>query len=495
MEVGNKRLTDDEFFSERQTVLAEWPTGKEVDLDEAIAYHKTLPPTKNFALKLAEAKRNGVILLNGCGGADTLERHIELLRYLQDKGQADVLPTWVDAMTRNHHYAEAEKAVKEAERTGKVVLNGLPIVHYGVAGTRKMIASVKLPVCIYANGPDIRLIAEIALAGGHTGTTMGGSLCAFWGYTGNLPLETVIRYYQYKYRLEGYYEERGVPIMTEIVGAVSGMISPSAVLAPTIIEALIAAEQGVKHMRLVNRFYGNLAQDIATAVTLRKLGREYLDKLGYKDVLIYILTHPPYGKFPLDDAQAFPLLGWSIIVAVLGGCDIAYFPTIDEGRQIPTKENNAATHRHNRVVLNILKDQKIDLLSNSAVVNETEMAEREAKAILDSVLNLGKGDAVVGAVRAVEAGVLDQPFAATQRTLSKVLGVRDAQGAVRYLDHGNFPFTRDIIEFHKEKIAERAKKEGREISYDAVIGDLFALSQGKLVSSPGWQAEALSAAK
>ena len=92
-----------------------------------------------------------------------------------------------------------------------------------------------------------------------------------------------------------------------------------------------------------------------------------------------------------------------------------------------------------------------------------------------------------------QMGVLDQPFATTQKTLSRVIGVRDAQGAIRYLDHGNLPFTRDIVQFHKEKIAERAKKEGREISYDAVVGDIFALTRGSLISSPSWQAEELGA--
>ena len=72
---------------------------------------------------------------------------------------------------------------------------------------------------------------------------------------------------------------------------------------------------------------------------------------------------------------------------------------------------------------------------------------------------------------------------------SKILSVRDAHGALRYLDTGNLPFPNDIKEFHKEKIAERARKEGREISYDAVIGDIFALSRGRLISIPSWQEE------
>ena len=124
------------------------------------------------------------------------------------------------------------------------------------------------------------------------------------------------------------------------------------------------------------------------------------------------------------------------------------------------------------------------MLSNKAVMIEAEMVERETRAILDRVIDLGDGDVVVGTIRAIEAGVLDQPFVTTQKTFSKVMGVRDAHGAVRYLDRGNLPFASDIVQFHKEKIAERAKKEGRKASYDAVVGDIFALTRGSLISSP-----------
>ena len=117
------------------------------------------------------------------------------------------------------------------------------------------------------------------------------------------------------------------------------------------------------------------------------------------------------------------------------------------------------------------------------------MVEKETRAILDKVIELGDGDVAIGAVRAFEAGVLDQTFATTCRTLRKVLGVRDAQGAIRYLDHGNLPLSKEIINFHKEKIAERSKKEGRKIGYDSLVGDIYAPSRGRLISTPFWYTE------
>jgi len=58
------------------------------------------------------------------------------------------------------------------------------------------------------------------------------------------------------------------------------------------------------------------------------------------------------------------------------------------------------------------------------------------------------------------------------------MGVRDNEGAVRYLDHGNLPFTNEIIEFHRGKIAEREKARGRKVDYESVVHDLFSVSRG-----------------
>ena len=59
MELMNKRLSDDEFFSQRQEVLQQWPTGKDASIDEGIAFHKSLPEHKVFTHKLNLAKKNG----------------------------------------------------------------------------------------------------------------------------------------------------------------------------------------------------------------------------------------------------------------------------------------------------------------------------------------------------------------------------------------------------------------------------------------------------
>ena len=49
MEIQNKKLSDDVFYKERAEVLTQWPTGKDVDLEEAVAYHKNMPLSRNFS--------------------------------------------------------------------------------------------------------------------------------------------------------------------------------------------------------------------------------------------------------------------------------------------------------------------------------------------------------------------------------------------------------------------------------------------------------------
>jgi methylaspartate mutase epsilon subunit len=481
MAVRNKRLSDEEFFRMREEVLAMWPTGREVDLAEAIEYHQSLPPSKNYALKLAEAERNGLILTSNAMGADTLERNIELLRYLQDKGEADFLSSWVDSMTRTGRFDVAENKLKEAERTGKVLLNGFPIVAYGVSGSRKLIESVDRPVQVSGPSLDERLVAEIATAGGYTFNHLGGPLVAFWNYTRDVLPEITIRNYQYIYRLGGYYEERGVPIANCVYGAMPCLTPPCLIDAPEIIEALIAAEQGAKNIQLYSTVQGNLFQDATGIMVIHKLADEYLHKFGYNDVITTVFA--AYGglRYPLDDAQAFALVSHYATVAVLGGAQSNSAQTIDEAKTVPTKEGNAATLRCMKMKINLLKDQKIDILENKAAQVEADMLEREIRAIADKVIDMGDGDVVIGVTRAVEAGVLDQPFSTNQHVLGKVAGVRDAEGAVRFLNHGNLPFANDIVEFHRQKIAEREKILGKKVDYDILVNDITALSKGRLL--------------
>ena len=458
-----------------------WPTGREVDLDDAIAYHKDMPPSKNYALKVAEAKRRGASLIRTDSGVASIEGEIELFRHIQDEGHADLLGTTVDSLTRTCRFEDAERGLRESLRTGRSMLNGFPIVAHGVLKTRRVIDAVELPVQPRANAPDLRLTVEISLASGHSSSS-NGAMMSFWHYSKDLPLEICIRNAQYQYRLYGYYEERGVPILAEPSGGFSFSTPYSLPHAGGIIDALLAAEQGAKNIVLSVFLQGNLAQDVAAITTLPRLGEEYLNRFGYKDVTVTVMSSCWGSIFPNDHAEAYVLISLTAVKGVLAKAQIVHFKTISERLTIPTKEANAASLRAGRKVVNMLKDQRIEL-DNGKVGIEANMLDREIRTIVDRVIELGEGDVAVGAVRAVESGVLDQPFSTTRDVAGRVMGVRDNEGAVRYLDHGHIPFAKEIIEFHREKIAERERAQGRKVDYKTVIDDIYAISRGPLVTS------------
>lgn len=57
MDIMNKKLSNDEFYGIRKEILGQWSTGRDVDFDEAIEYHKNMPESKSFSRKLAAAKK------------------------------------------------------------------------------------------------------------------------------------------------------------------------------------------------------------------------------------------------------------------------------------------------------------------------------------------------------------------------------------------------------------------------------------------------------
>ena len=109
----NEKLSIDAFFAERKEVLASYKTGQDPQLNllEAVKYLKTIPAHKNFALKLAEAKKQGRTLVQPRAGVPVLSSHIELLQYLEASG-ADFVPSTIDSYTRQNRYNEAERGIK-----------------------------------------------------------------------------------------------------------------------------------------------------------------------------------------------------------------------------------------------------------------------------------------------------------------------------------------------------------------------------------------------
>lgn len=481
MDIQNKRISDEEFAALRSEVLAQWPTGKDVDLEEAVAYHKAMPECRNFSKKLVDAKRNRRTLVQPRAGVPVIEEHIKLMQYLEKEGEADLLPSTIDSYTRQNRYEEAENGIAESLRLDRAMLNGFPAVNHGVANCRKVIESVNVPMQVRHGTPDARLLAEITLAGGYT-SYEGGGISYNLPYCKNIPMERTIRDWQYVDRLTGLYEEMGVSINREPFGPLTGTLVPPCIShAAAVIEALLAAEQGVKNITVGYGQCGNLVQDIAAIRTLQELTDEYLEKYGYKDVEVTTVLHQWMGGFPADEAKAFGVISFGSLIAALSKATKVIVKTPHEAVGIPTMEANAQGLRCTKQVVNMLADQSFH---DDHLEEEKDIIRRETRAIVDKCFELGNGDIAVGVCRGVEAGVLDVPFAPCRANAGLMLPCRDNNGAVRILNPGNLPFDKELIDFHKEKIEERAKAEKRDASFQMVIDDVYAIGKGRLVGRP-----------
>ncbi len=481
MNLQNKRISDDEFNALRQEVLTQWPTGKEVDLEEAVKYHKQMPECRKFSKKLLDAKRDKRTLVQPRAGVPVIEEHIKLMQYLEEKGEADLLPSTIDSYTRQNRYEEAENGIAESLRLERAMLNGFPAVNHGVMNCRRVIESVNVPMQVRHGTPDARLLTEITLAGGFT-SYEGGGISYNLPYCKNIPMERTIRDWQYVDRLTGLYEEMGVSINREPYGPLTGTLVPPCIShAVAIIEALLAAEQGVKNITVGYGQCGNLVQDVAAIRTLEELTDEYLQKYGYNDVQVTTVLHQWMGGFPADEAKAFGVISYGSTIAALAKATKVIVKTPHEAVGIPTMEANAEGLRCTKQVVNMLSDQ--ELRANS-LEDEKEIIRRETRAIVDKCFELGKGDIAVGTCRGVEAGVLDVPFAPCRINAGKMLPCRDNDGAVRILNAGNLPFDKDLLDFHNAKIDERAKAEKREASFQMVIDDVYSIGKGRLVGRP-----------
>jgi len=245
---------------------------------------------------------------------------------------------------------------------------------------------------------------------------------------------------------------------------------------------LLAAEQGVTNITVGYGQGGNLLQDVAAIRSLEQLTREYLNKFGYDKVEITTVFHQWMGGFPQGEAKAFGVISWGAATAILSGATKVIVKTPHEAMGIPTKEANAAGLETTKQLVTMLRDQKMPLTHELA--DEINIILEETRNIIDKTLEMGDGDAAVGAIRAFASGVIDIPFAPSRYNAGKVLPARDNNGAIRLLDTGNLPFYPYIKQFHLEKMQERAKFEKRDVSFQMVIDDIYAVSKGRLVGRP-----------
>lgn len=467
--VSNARLDDAEFARERSEVLSQYRSGVG-ELEEAFAFHRAHMVERNAVRVVEEAYRAGRTLVQPRAGVATIAGERLLLGQLEEAGSA-ILPVSVDSLTRNLRFPEA--AALLGMSTGSASkLNGFPVVSHGVEVTRRLVGAFSRPFMLRANAIDLRLVAETALASGMTGF-VSGPMYATLEYSKDVRLEESIRKWQYVFRLIGRYTEAGIPIVEDSIGfSQSGTYSvPALMHVGVVLDALIMAGQGVKHILVYSMNQGALAQDIASCMAVKELADEYLGRCGFPGVQTYVASSHWNGIFPEDPSAAYALIVLNTVVAALARATMVYVKSIEEGIGVPSAEGNAASVRATHATLRLLEGQ--DLGRNDPdVAFERELNLLEGRAMLDAVLSLGHGDPVLGVIQAFDQGVLDLPLVPSRLARGNVLVVRDARGAARFMDPGQLPLPPQALRMERERLAERERGLGRRLGYLDVVADI-----------------------
>ena len=466
----------EEFETMREENLRRWPTAAEIDLDEAVEYLKALPRHKHHAVISRQAVADGQCLTQPRGGFGTFNMHRQLLETLDKEGLADIVPTTTDSYTRNERFEQAEKGRLESEKRGRSMLNGFPLVNYGIHKCREIMEAVDKPAIALTGTSMPRLTGEIAYAGGLTGY-LGSGVAYTTSYTKDYAIADGIRNYQYLDRLVALYQEKGVELHRRQPGFLTGTnIPPSIAILTGIIDVLLAAHQGVKHYGLELGQSMHLIQDTAAIAACNDLAQEYLAKAGFSDVFTPVSSLHWMGAWPMNRAQAAALIVYGGFAAAVGGAHNVTTKSTSEALGIPTPEYNAEGLVMTR--MGVYLGRNVDLTTHPEYIFERDMIEREVRAVMDKVLEMGDGDVAIGATKAFEEGVMDVPWSPNRECKCRVMPARDDKGYLRILDHGKMPFPADVMEYHEERLRAQAEGMGKSYGPDLAIESVYEFSKG-----------------
>ena len=477
------RIADDVFADMRKANLARWPSGAGVDFDEAVALHKALPTHKQLGWVMREAVTQRRCLTQPRGGFGTFEMQRALMVTLDKDGLADIVPTTTDSYTRNEQWELAQKGIEESERLGRSMLNGYPMVNYGVERARELIEAIDKPAIMLTGTTMPRLTSEIAFAGGYSGY-LGSGVAYTTSYIKDLSIEDGIRNYQYLDRLAAMYDEHGVELHRRQPGFLTGTnIPPSIAVVTCILDVLLAAAQGVKNYGLEMGETLHLVQDAAAVAVCHDLCQAYLRQKGYHDVFTPVTLLHWMSAWPHDEAQAAAIISYGGTLAAISGAASVTTKSTHEAFGIPTPQANAEGLRMTRMAIYLARDIRLDGLA--AFEAEKALIAREVRPIVDTILEMGDGDVAVGTVRAFQAGVMDIPWSPNRHCKSRVLPARDADGYLRILDPGLMPFPKDVLAVHEAGLRRRAEREKLPYGPELAVQSVYEISEPVAKLLPG----------
>jgi methylaspartate mutase epsilon subunit len=459
---ASARLLDIE--RQRAQVLSH-PLARGIAPAEVQAFLATLPAMRYPSVRYDVRGRTP--LIQPRGGVPLFEDQRALTQALSNAG-ADFIPLTIDSYTRHNQYDTATQLLKRSEEEGRSFLNGYPLVSQGHELTRQLYVGLDKPVSLRHGTPDARLLVEVAIASGIV-EIEGGGLCYCLPYSEGFPLDRCLLYWQYVDRICALYSTPGRPVHRESFGPLSATLVPPAIaMAIEIIEALLAAEQGVTSFAVSFGQTGSFIQDVATARVLRKLARQYLDQFGFGDMRLSLVYHQWMGQFPAQRERAAALIVGSALIAGVIDADKIVVKTVDEALGVPRPEVNAEAVDTVRYVLRTFGAG--GTVDSPAIEQEAELLESEVRSILDTIVALS-GDMFWESVyRAFQLGYLDVPFSPHADNANKLVSMRDANGSIRISDPGNVPINAADAAIERQMLEARADRSA--LTYRQMLADI-----------------------
>ncbi len=268
----------------------------------------------------------------------------------------------------------------------------------------------------------------------------------------------------------------GVVLERELFGTLTAvLVPPSVSLACTLLEAVLATEQGVRSVSIAYPQGGEIHQDVAALRAITLLCERYLPQ----DTEVFPVLHVFMGVFPRDRAAADALVFHGALTGRLGGATKVITKTRDEAWGIPSAEANALGLITSAVATSPLLD--FIRLDEARIAEETAWILTEVAELVEPLL--AARDRVAAVCAAFASGALDVPFSASRNARAAVLPARDPGGAIRYLSPGGLPFSASTLRRNRELLADRAGR-GDVTDVTGVVADINHFADAIPVRTP-----------
>lgn len=446
-QINDDRIMGDQFEQERRAILLSFRTGKEVNSLDA---ERNLRKVKNLSKLLWYHKLYGKTpLVQPRTGVANIAQQIEIFKKL-NVHNISILSVQLDAACRRNLYEVAENAVQNSFESGISQLNGFPVPVHGVSGVQKIIGDFNKPFQVRGGAPDHRLTYEIAIAGGATGVE-GSFICYLFPYDKATAPAKSIEYWKYVDSLATHYFSRhNILINREFFGPLTcTLIEPSIPIVINIIQAIFSARQGIRSISVGYAEQGNREQDIAALTVMEKLTNAYLRKYGFTNCQVSTVFHQYMAAFPTSENKSEELIRESSVTATLTRATKIMTKTPIESIKIPDAYDNIRGINITFEGIRKAFDIKVD---RRKVDKESELLEKEVKAVMDSIEIMGDGHIARGAIKAFQYGVLDIPFSPSVYNRGKNITFRGIDGAIRFATVDTLPFSTQVKEFHQNEL-------------------------------------------